>query len=54
MGQNMENIKKDPLAVQNLNLSIEGHQILKNINLVFPENKITCIIGPQDAERALC
>ncbi len=46
MGQNMENIKKDPLAVQNLNLSIDGHQILKNINLVFPENKITCIIGP--------
>ncbi len=41
-----QNIKKDPLAVKNLNLSIEGHQILKNINLVFPENKITCIIGP--------
>ena len=41
-----KNTKKDPLTVRNLNLSIEGRPILKDINLVFPENKITCIVGP--------
>ena len=39
-------MKKEPLTVRNLNLSIEGRPILKNINLTFPENKITCIVGP--------
>ena len=39
-------IKKEPLSVRNLNLSIEGRPILKNINLTFPENRITCIVGP--------
>ena len=41
-----KNTKKDTLTVRNLNLSIEGRPILKDINLVFPENKITCIVGP--------
>ena len=41
-----KNTKKDPLTVRNLNLSIEGRPILKDINLVFPENKITWIVGP--------
>ena len=41
-----KNTKKDPLTVRNLNLSIEGRPILKDINLVVPENKITCIVGP--------
>ena len=41
-----QNMKKEPLTVRNLNLSIEGRPILKNINLTFPENKITCIVGP--------
>ena len=41
-----KNTKKDPLTVRNLNLSIEGRPILKDISLVFPENKITCIVGP--------
>ena len=34
------------MVVKDFNLSIEGHQILKNINLTFPKNKITCIVGP--------
>lgn len=42
----MENNKINPLTVKNLNLSIDGRPILKNVNLVFPENKITCIVGP--------
>lgn len=42
----MENKDKDQMVVKDLNLSIDGRQILKNINLTFPKNKITCIIGP--------
>jgi phosphate transport system ATP-binding protein len=34
------------LVVKDLNLSIEGRQILKNISLTIPNNKITCIVGP--------
>lgn len=37
---------KAHLNVEGLSLSIEGHQILKNINLSIPNNLITCIIGP--------
>lgn len=40
------NINKHPLSVEHLNLSIDDIPILKNIDLVFPENKITCIVGP--------
>ena len=40
------NINKHPLSVEHLNLSIDDRPILKNIDLVFPENKITCIVGP--------
>ena len=49
-----KNTKKDPLTVRNLNLSIEGRPILKDINLVFPENKITCIVGPSGCGKAHC
>ena len=35
-----------PLVVKNLNLSIGGTPILKNINLELPAHKITCIVGP--------
>ncbi len=34
------------LTVKNLDVYIHGKHILKNINLVIPEKKITCIIGP--------
>ena len=30
-----QNMKKEPLTVRNLNLSIEGRPILKNINLIL-------------------
>lgn len=42
----MENKDKDQMVVKDFNLSIDGRQILKNINLTFPKNRITCIIGP--------
>lgn len=34
------------LIIRNLNVSIGGGQILKNVNLEIPDRKITCIIGP--------
>lgn len=34
------------LEVRGLNLSIGGQQILHDINVRIPKNKITCIIGP--------
>lgn len=34
------------MSVKDFNLSINGNQILKNINLTIPDRKITCIIGP--------
>lgn len=34
------------IAVKNLNVYIGNNHILKNINVVIPEKKITCIIGP--------
>jgi phosphate transport system ATP-binding protein len=34
------------INIENLNVYIEKHHILKDINLSIPENKITCIIGP--------
>jgi phosphate transport system ATP-binding protein len=37
---------KGNIAVQNLNVTIRNEVILKNINIVFPENKITAIMGP--------
>jgi ABC-type phosphate transport system, ATPase component len=34
------------IEVQNLNVYIKNSHILKDVNLVLPEKKITCIIGP--------
>jgi phosphate transport system ATP-binding protein len=34
------------IRIENLDVFIEKHHILKDISLVIPENKITCIIGP--------
>ena len=34
------------LEVLNLNVHIKDNHILKNVNLLFPDHEITCIIGP--------
>ncbi len=34
------------IQISHLNVSINNNHILKDINLVIPDNKITCIIGP--------
>lgn len=34
------------LDTKNLNVYINGAQILKDVNVCIPKNKITCIIGP--------
>lgn len=34
------------IAIENLNVTIDGQHILKDINLTVPGRKITCIIGP--------
>lgn len=41
-----EKVLRSEIKVNNLNVSIGGNHILKNINLEIPNNKITCIIGP--------
>jgi phosphate transport system ATP-binding protein len=46
--QNKTSVSKDTshLVVENLNVYIMGNHILKDVNLVIPDKKITCIIGP--------
>lgn len=39
----MENIK---LSAHNLNLFFGDKQVLKNVNIDFPENQVTALIGP--------
>lgn len=34
------------LDTKNLNVYINGAQILKDVNVSIPKGKITCIIGP--------
>lgn len=34
------------IEVENLNVSIQGNHILKNVSTTIPDKKITCIIGP--------
>jgi len=34
------------IKIENLNVSIAGNHILKNVNLDISDHKITCIIGP--------
>jgi len=38
--------KSKNIEIQNLNVNINDNHILKNINLIIPDKKITCIIGP--------
>jgi phosphate transport system ATP-binding protein len=37
---------QEPISIQNLNLSIEKKEILKDINITIPEKQITVILGP--------
>ena len=39
-------IHPDAVATQNLNISIDGHTILNDINVQIPRNRITAIVGP--------
>lgn len=34
------------IAVEGFNVSIQGNHILKDVSVVLPDKKITCIIGP--------
>lgn len=38
--------KNKDIEIQQLNVHINGNHILKDINLIIPDKKITCIIGP--------
>lgn len=37
---------KGNIVIRNLNVSIGGEKILKNVNLEIPNRRVTCIIGP--------
>lgn len=37
---------RSDIKVENLNVSIQGNPILKNVSADIPDRKITCIIGP--------
>jgi len=39
-------MSKPHISIQNLNVSYEGHHVLKDITLDIPEKQITTIIGP--------
>ncbi len=43
---NVERKEPSEIVVENLNVSIQGNHILKDINLRIPDKRITCIIGP--------
>ncbi|OAV72969.1 Phosphate import ATP-binding protein PstB 3 [Bacteroidales bacterium Barb6] len=45
-GETSEAKLKNSIKINNLNVSIGGNHILKDVNLEIPDNKITCIIGP--------
>lgn len=39
-------VTNQSIRVENLDVFIENHHILKDINMTIPEKSITCIIGP--------
>ena len=41
-----EAMRHSSLRVEKLNVHINENHVLKNVDLVIPKNKITCIIGP--------
>jgi len=44
--QDLMNASRPHIQIKDLNVTIEGKRILKNINLSIPNNSITSIIGP--------
>ena len=38
--------EESELVVEHLNVKIKNNHILKDVNLIIPDKKITCIIGP--------
>lgn len=42
----VRNSVESEIKVENLNIHIKDNHILKDINLKFPDRKITCVIGP--------
>lgn len=38
--------RRSNIVVENLNVTIQGNHILKNVSTEIPDRKITCIIGP--------
>ena len=41
-----DDTNRSNIRVKNLNVSIQGNRILKNVSAEIPDRKITCIIGP--------
>lgn len=41
-----DDTNRSNIRVENLNVSIQGNRILKNVSAEIPDRKITCIIGP--------
>lgn len=44
--QDLANVSIPHIQIKDLNVTIEGKRILKNINLSLPNNSVTSIIGP--------
>ena len=42
----MDNAKRSNMVVDQLNVTIQGNHILKDVSVEIPDRKITCIIGP--------
>lgn len=41
-----DDAKRSNMVVENLNVTIQGNHILKDVSVTIPDRKITCIIGP--------
>lgn len=42
------------IEIRNLNISIKGNQILKDVNITIPDKKSPASLVRQDAEKQLC
>ncbi|MFT3737443.1 MAG: phosphate ABC transporter ATP-binding protein [Breznakibacter sp.] len=45
-GKEKKTDSQSHLVVENLNVHVTGHHILKDVSLTIPDKSITCIIGP--------
>lgn len=41
-----DDAKRSNMVVEDLNVTIQGNHILKDVSVTIPDRKITCIIGP--------